>query len=91
MFKSKMIAAVAGVLGGFALMGAGAVQAVGVESPAHCTKDKQGTVRCAQVATYEVTSEEHGKVRVVNDSTLTCSGGGKVSCANNFVYPGEES
>ncbi|MET9367943.1 hypothetical protein [Streptomyces griseoflavus] len=89
MFKSKMIAAVAGVLGGLALIGAGAVQAVGAEAPSECVKDSKGTVRCAQVSTYEYKSEDHGKVRVVNDSTLTCSGGGNTSCANNFATPGK--
>ncbi|MEV0694184.1 hypothetical protein [Streptomyces sp. NPDC050388] len=91
MFKSKKIAAVAGVLGGFALIGAGAVQAVGAEGPGDCVKDSQGNVRCAQVAKYEVTSEEYGKIHVVNDSSQTCSGGGKASCTSSFVIPGKKS
>ncbi|MBL3666382.1 hypothetical protein JL475_10340 [Streptomyces sp. M2CJ-2] len=91
MFKSKKIAAVAGVLGGFALIGAGAVQAVGAEGPDNCVKDSQGTVRCSQVAKYEVTSEEYGKIRVVNDSTQTCSGGSGASCTNSVVIPGKKS
>ncbi|WP_244297876.1 hypothetical protein [Streptomyces griseoflavus] len=64
MFKSKKIAAVAGVLGGFVLIGAGAAQAVGAEGPGDCVKDTKGTVRCAQVSEYEVTSDEYGKMRV---------------------------
>ncbi|MFF5155688.1 hypothetical protein ACFY3N_05360 [Streptomyces sp. NPDC000348] len=91
MFKSKKIAAVAGVLGGFALIGVGAVQAVGAEGPGGCVKDSKGTVRCAQVTEYEVTSDEHGRMRVVNDSTQTCSGGNEVSCTSSFVVPGEKS
>jgi len=91
MFKSKKIAAVAGVLGGFVLIGAGAVQAVGAEGPGDCVKDSKGTVRCAQVSEYEVTSDEYGKMRVVNDSQQTCSGGDKVSCTSSFAVPGGKS
>ncbi|MGY3201767.1 hypothetical protein [Streptomyces sp. TE5632] len=88
MFKSKKIAAVAGVLGGFALIGAGAVQAVGAEGPGDCVKDSKGTVRCAQATKHEVTSEEYGKIRFVNDSRQTCSGGPEVSCTSSVTLPG---
>ncbi len=91
MFTSKKIAALAGALAGFALIGGGAVQAVGAEDPGGCTKDSKGTVTCAQVSEHEVTSDEYGRIRVVNDSTQSCSGGDEVSCTSSFTVPGEKS
>ncbi|QEU85816.1 hypothetical protein [Streptomyces viridosporus] len=88
MFKSKKIAAVTGVLGGFALIGVGAVQAVGAENPGNCVKDSRGTVRCEQVTEYEVRSKDHGKISFVNDSRQTCSGGPEVSCTSSVTLPG---
>ncbi|MGY3201769.1 hypothetical protein [Streptomyces sp. TE5632] len=84
MFKSKKIAAVAGVLGGFALIGAGAVQAVGAEGPGDCVKDSKGTVRCEQVRQYQLPPDRSGKVRFANESTMSCSGSAaRLSCVNS--------
>ncbi|MFF5155686.1 hypothetical protein ACFY3N_05350 [Streptomyces sp. NPDC000348] len=83
MFKSKKIAAVAGVLGGFALIGVGAVQAVGAEGPGDCVKDGKGNIRCEQVRQYQLPSDRNGKVRLVNESALACSGSApRLSCVN---------
>ncbi|MFF0107033.1 hypothetical protein [Streptomyces hirsutus] len=92
MVKSNKIAAVAGVLGGLALIGAGAVQAFGAEGPGNCVKDKEGTVRCVQVNEQKITTDQHGKIHFVNESKQTCSGGNaEVSCANSVVLPGKKS
>ncbi|MEV0694182.1 hypothetical protein [Streptomyces sp. NPDC050388] len=92
MFKSRKIAAVAGVLGGFALIGAGAVQAVGAEGPGDCVKDSQGNVRCEQVRRYQLPPDRSGKVRFVNESTMTCSGSaGRPSCVDSVVVGGGKS
>ncbi|PWI09662.1 hypothetical protein DIZ27_16465 [Streptomyces sp. NWU339] len=82
MFKSKKIAAVAGVLGGFALIGA--VQAVAAEDPGNCVKDGKGAVRCEQVRQYQPPSDGSGEARFVNESTMTCSGStARLSCVNS--------
>ncbi|GHB23062.1 hypothetical protein GCM10010377_11200 [Streptomyces viridiviolaceus] len=92
MFKSKKFAAVAGVVGGFALIGAGAVQAVGAEGHGACGKDSKGNVRCVQVREYQLPADNRGKVRIDNDSKLACSGsGGEVACVNGAVVRGEKS
>ncbi len=84
MFKSKKAAAVAGVLGGFALIGFGSVQAVGAEGPGDCVKDGKGSIRCEQVRHYQLPADRDGKVRVVNDSTLACSSSApRLSCVNS--------
>ncbi|CAL9560451.1 hypothetical protein [Streptomyces sp. Tu 3180] len=92
MFQSKKIAAVAGVLGGFALIGVGAVQAVGAEGSGTCAENDKGNVRCADVNEYRFTSDEYGEVRVDNDMAQTCSGSGaEVSCASSVVVGGKKS
>ncbi|GGX10006.1 hypothetical protein GCM10010297_34470 [Streptomyces malachitofuscus] len=88
MFQSKKIA-VAGLLGSLALIGAGAAQAVGVESSGSCTKNDKGQVRCVQVSEYRVT-EQDGKVRVDNKMSQTCSGKGELSCSSTLSVKGEE-
>ncbi|MGW5974399.1 hypothetical protein [Streptomyces sp. NPDC055186] len=92
MFKSKKIAAVAGVLGGFALIGAGAVQAFGAEGSGACLKDDRGNVRCEQVREYRLPADTQGKVRVANESEQNCSGAGVgVSCENRVIVGGKKS
>ncbi|MGW5213319.1 hypothetical protein ACWEQO_19460 [Streptomyces sp. NPDC004051] len=92
MFKSKKIAAVAGVLGGFALIGAGAVQAFGAEDPGNCTKDSAGAVRCVQVNEQKVTTDDSGKVHFVNESKQACSSeGAEVSCTSSASFPNKKS
>ncbi|MFF9215475.1 hypothetical protein [Streptomyces viridosporus] len=92
MFKSKKIAAVAGVLGGFALIGVGAVQAVGAEDPGDCVKGSRGTVRCEQARQYRLPADREGRVRFVNESTMTCSGSvPELSCANSVAADGGKS
>ncbi|WP_081238755.1 hypothetical protein [Streptomyces viridosporus] len=92
MFKSKKIAVVAGVLGSFALIGAGAVQAVGAEGSGECAEDSKGNVRCVDVNEHEFTSDKYGKVRVANNMSQTCSGSGvEVSCANSVVVGDKKS
>ncbi|MFI8306839.1 hypothetical protein ACIF80_26045 [Streptomyces sp. NPDC085927] len=92
MVKSNKIAAVAGVLGGLALIGAGSVQAFGAEDPDSCVKDEKGTVRCVQVNEQEITTDQDGQIHFVNKSEQTCSGeGAEVSCVNSAVLPAEKS
>ncbi|MEU5506307.1 hypothetical protein [Streptomyces fungicidicus] len=84
MFKSKKIAAVAGVLGGFVLIGAGAAQAVGAEGPGDCVKDSKGNIRCEQVRHYQLPADRNGKVRLVNESDLACSSSApRLTCVNS--------
>ncbi|MDN3267730.1 hypothetical protein [Streptomyces sp. MA15] len=89
MFQSKKIA-VAGLLGGLALTGFGAVQAVGAESPGNCTKDDKGQIRCVQVSEHRVT-EQDGKVRIDSKVSQSCSGKGEVKCTSSLVLEGEKS
>ncbi|MEU3147400.1 MULTISPECIES: hypothetical protein [unclassified Streptomyces] len=92
MFKSKKTAAAAGVLGGLALIGAGAVQAFGADAPANCVKDEKGTVRCVQVSEQDITTDQYGKIHFVNKSEQSCSGeSAEVSCTNSVALPDEES
>ncbi|MFI8306837.1 hypothetical protein ACIF80_26035 [Streptomyces sp. NPDC085927] len=92
MFKSKKTAAVAGVLGGLALIGAGAVQAVGAEGSGGCVKDSRGTVRCEQVKEYRLPAGTQGKVRFTNEQKQTCSGSDvEVSCTNSSLLGGERA
>ncbi|MFD0228026.1 hypothetical protein ACWGPD_06720 [Streptomyces hirsutus] len=92
MVKSKKIAAAAGVLGGLALIGAGAVQAFGADDSGNCVKGKDGTVRCVQVSKQEITTDQYGKIHFVNESKQSCSGGNaEVSCTNSVVLPGKKS
>ncbi|MFF8030999.1 MULTISPECIES: hypothetical protein [unclassified Streptomyces] len=89
MFNSKKIVAAAGVLGSFALIGLGAVQAVGAENAGTCAEDSKGNLRCVQQNEYRLT-EKDGKVRVDNKTSQTCSGKGELSCENTLVV-GEKS
>ncbi|MEU6526637.1 hypothetical protein ABZ892_28345 [Streptomyces sp. NPDC046924] len=92
MVKSKKVAAAVGVLGGFALIGAGAVQAFGVEEPSNCIKDSEGAVRCVQVNEQKILTDKDGRLHFVNDSSQSCSGeSAEVSCANSAVFPGKNS
>ncbi|CAL9560342.1 hypothetical protein [Streptomyces sp. Tu 3180] len=92
MFQSKKIAAAAGVLGSFALIGVGAVQAVGAEGrPGNCTEDEKGNVRCVQVSEHRITRGEDGKVRIDGKSSQTCSGSGaELSCVSSVVFDGKK-
>ncbi|MFF1275695.1 hypothetical protein ACFVZC_20170 [Streptomyces marokkonensis] len=91
MIKSKKFVATAvGILGGFALIGAGAVQAVGAEAAAQCASDGKGNTRCVQHE-YQVTTDEYGKLRIDNESTQNCTGSHGMSCVSTLVVPGEKS
>ncbi|RZB13605.1 hypothetical protein StrepF001_43240 [Streptomyces sp. F001] len=88
MLSPKKIAAAVGVLGSFALIGAGAAQAFAVDSYASCTDDGNGSTRCSQVRAHQVTIDEHGNVTVVNDSRQGCpASGGQINCVSNFSVP----
>ncbi|MFC9126565.1 hypothetical protein ACFT4A_06940 [Streptomyces sp. NPDC057099] len=87
MFNSKKIAAAAGILGSFALIGIGAVQA-SAQGPGRCVQDSKGNVRCVQTSEYQVVTDTAGNVTVVNDSTQTCpSSHGQVSCVDTVTAP----
>ncbi|MFG2514469.1 hypothetical protein [Streptomyces sp. NPDC048584] len=89
MFQLKRIAA-AGLVGSLAVIGLGAAQAAGADSPGNCTEDKQGHVRCVQVSEYRIT-EKSGKVRVGNEASQTCSGKGRLTCTNSYDARGGKS
>ncbi|WNM35203.1 hypothetical protein RKE30_34980 [Streptomyces sp. Li-HN-5-11] len=80
MLNSKKIAATAGVLCSFALIGLGAGQAVGGESSGGCVQDSKGNVNCVQKSEYRVTSGQYGNVHVVNQQTQDCSS----ACVSSF-------
>ncbi|MFH8656801.1 hypothetical protein [Streptomyces afghaniensis] len=89
MFNSKKFAALAaaGVLGGFALLGGGVVQAA-EGGPGKCVDDGKGHVRCVQTSEYEVTRSKDGAVHVSNESTQTCPAThGQVTCVDSVVPP----
>ncbi len=87
MFNSKKIAAAAGILGSFALIGVGAVQA-SAQGPGTCVEDGKGQVRCVQTSEYQVVTDKRGSVIVVNDSTQVCpSSHGQVSCVDSVAVP----
>ncbi|MFJ8590717.1 hypothetical protein [Streptomyces sp. NPDC093598] len=92
MFSSRKIAAAAGVLGSFALVGVGTVQAFAEAGPGRCVDDGKGHVRCVQVSEYQVTSDKHGNVKIVNESTQTCpASNSQVTCVSSVVVPGQKS
>ncbi|WAX79953.1 hypothetical protein [Streptomyces sp. KMM 9044] len=92
MLKSKKTAAVAGVLGGLTLIGAGAVQGFGADALGKCVKGEEGTVRCVQVSEQEIMTDQYGKIHFVNESEQSCSGeSAEVSCVNRVVLPDEKS
>ncbi|MEU1080856.1 hypothetical protein ABZ368_11515 [Streptomyces sp. NPDC005908] len=87
----KIVAVAAGILGSFALIGAGAVQAVSVENTAMCADDGKGNVRCTQEE-YRVTNDQYGNLRIVNRTTQNCTGSnGSMSCVSSLTVPGEKS
>ncbi|MFC9507214.1 hypothetical protein [Streptomyces sp. NPDC057002] len=88
MFNSKKIAAAAGILGSFALIGVGAVQASAQGGPGTCVQDSKGNVHCVQMSEYQVLRDKSGNVTVRNDSTQTCpSTRGQVSCVDSVTAP----
>ncbi|GGY18157.1 hypothetical protein [Streptomyces djakartensis] len=92
MFNSKKIAAAVGVLGSFALIGAGAVQAFADDSAGGCVDNGNGYTRCSQVREYQVTSDKRGNITVVNDSTQSCpASGGQIACVSSFSVPDKKS
>ena len=93
MLNSKKIAAAvaAGVLGGFALVGVGAVQAFG-QDPGRCVDGGKGDVHCTQQSKYKVTTDKAGNVTVVNHSTQTCpTSHSQVTCVSSVAVPGKKS
>jgi hypothetical protein len=92
MLNSKKIAAAVGVLGSFALIGAGAAQAFAGGGSGNCVDDGNGRTRCTQVREYQVTTDKSGNVTVVNDSTQSCpASGGQIECVSSFAVPGKKS
>jgi hypothetical protein len=88
MFNSKKIAAAAGILGSFALIGVGAVQASAQGGPGACVEDGKGNVRCVQTSEYQVITDKRGSVTVVNDSTQACpTSRGQVNCVDSVAVP----
>lgn len=73
--NSKKIAAAAGVLCGFALIGVGTGQAFGGESSNSCNGDGKRNVRCVQESEYTVTTDKYGTVHVVNKQSQECESG----------------
>ncbi|MEV6593792.1 hypothetical protein [Streptomyces acidicola] len=94
MLNSKKIAAVAaaGLLGSFALVGGGAVQAFAADGAGRCVEDGNGQVRCVDQGKYKVTTDKAGNVTVVNNSSQTCpTSQSQVSCVSDVVVPGKSS
>lgn len=77
MLNAKKMAAVAGVLCSFALIGAG--HAFAVESGAACGESGMNNGRCVQKAEYSYTTDDHGNVHVINHQTQECESGECVS------------
>lgn len=92
MFNTRKIAAAVGVLGSFALIGAGAVQAFAEDGSNGCADNGNGQKRCSQVREYQVTTDKRGNITVVNDSTQSCpASGGQIECVSSFSVPGKKS
>jgi hypothetical protein len=92
MFDSKKTAAVAAVVGAFALMGLGTVQASAQGGPGTCVEDSAGHVRCVQMSEYQVIKDKRGSVTVVNDSTQACpTSRSQVSCVDSVAVPASGS
>ncbi|MBT3151167.1 hypothetical protein HTV45_09745 [Streptomyces sp. CHD11] len=89
--SKKFVATAVGILGSFALLGAGAVQAVGAENAVQCAGDGKGDTRCVQKHEYQVTTDEYGKLRIDNESAQNCTGSHGMSCVSTLVVPGEKS
>ncbi|MFD5335936.1 hypothetical protein [Streptomyces hawaiiensis] len=91
MLTSKKIAAVAGILGSFALIGVGATQASAEGGPGKCVDDGNGHVRCVELSQYTYTTDK-GKVTVVNNTTQECpTSHSQVSCVSSAVVPGKKA
>ncbi|MFE9026050.1 hypothetical protein ACFYOA_07270 [Streptomyces iakyrus] len=91
MLTSKKIAALAGVLGSFALVGVGAAQASANGGPGKCVDDGNGHVRCVELSQYTYTTDK-GKVTVVNHATQECpTSHSQVSCVSSAVVPGKKA
>ncbi|MFC9913649.1 hypothetical protein [Streptomyces sp. NPDC127197] len=93
MLNSKKIAATAGVLCGFALIGA--APALGHDGSGKCIEDSKGNVRCVQTSEYHFTTDKHGNVHIVNKSTQVCpdsqdSQGKHVTCTINVTVGGKK-
>jgi hypothetical protein len=92
MLNSNKIAAAAGVLGSFALIGLGAVPASADGGPGKCVDDGNGHVRCVELSQYTYTTDKGGKVTVVNNSTQDCpTSHSQVSCVSSTVVPGKKA
>ncbi|MDN0196914.1 hypothetical protein [Streptomyces sp. S.PNR 29] len=92
MFNSKKIAAAVGVLGSFALIGAGAAQAFAGDGSSRCVDSGNGYTRCTQVREAQVTTDKRGNVTIVNDSTQSCpASNGQINCVSTFDVPGKKS
>jgi hypothetical protein len=87
MLNWKKIAAAAGVLCGFALIGFGAGQAVGADAHGGCTRDVKGDVSCVQESEYRVTSDQNGNVRMDNEQAQNCS---STNCVSSLFVSGVE-
>jgi len=89
MLNSKKIAAAVGVMGSFALIGAGTVQAFAGDGSGKCSDDGKGHVRCVQVSEYQVTTDKHGNITIVNDTTQNCPAAhGQITCVSTAAVPG---
>ncbi|MBD0418388.1 hypothetical protein H0H10_04255 [Streptomyces sp. TRM S81-3] len=75
MMNSRKIAAAAGLLCGFALIGAGSGHAFGEEVVNTCNDDGKKNVRCVQESEYTVTTDKYGTVHVVNKQSHECDSG----------------
>ncbi|PZH14940.1 hypothetical protein C1I97_09385 [Streptomyces sp. NTH33] len=90
--SKKIAAAAAGVLGGFVLIGAGAVQSFAGGNAGKCTDDGMGNRRCVQVSEYQITTDKRGNVTVINHSTQSCpAAGGGITCVSGASVPGRQS
>ncbi|MER5210543.1 hypothetical protein ABT063_08180 [Streptomyces sp. NPDC002838] len=87
--KKIAVAAAAGVLGGFALMGVGGAQAFAVDGPGKCVEDGKGNVRCVKVSKYKL--DKSGSAVLVNESTQTCpTSRSRVTCVDSVDISGAE-
>ncbi|MFJ8711904.1 hypothetical protein ACIRD9_01625 [Streptomyces violaceus] len=92
MLNSKKIAAAAGILGSFALIGVGAAQASALGDPGKCVDDGNGQVRCVELSQYTYTTDKGGKVTVTNNSSQDCpTSHSQVSCVSSTVVPGKRT
>ncbi|MPY49215.1 hypothetical protein [Streptomyces acidicola] len=92
MLNSKKIAVVAGLLGGFALVGGGAVQAFAADGAGKCVDDGRGHVRCEDVVKRDALPDTYESVQVVNSSTQNCppSSSG-ATCVSDVAGSGKKS